>query len=43
MLKVHNLLKRENHLNASQLAAELEVTTKTIYRDIAFMLSLIHI
>ena len=37
MLKIHNLLKGENHHNASQLATELEVTTKTIY------LSLIHI
>tara|TARA_B110000467_G_scaffold152623_1_gene162127 strand:+ start:2007 stop:3008 length:1002 start_codon:yes stop_codon:yes gene_type:complete len=37
MLKIHNLLKGENHLNASQLAAELEVTTKTVYRDITFM------
>ena len=37
MLKIHNFLKGENHPNASQLAAELEVTTKTIYRDIAFM------
>ena len=37
MLKIHNLLKGENHPNAGQLANELEVTTKTIYRDIAFM------
>ena len=37
MLKIHNFLKGENHPNASQLAAELEVTTKTVYRDIAFM------
>ncbi len=37
MLKIHNLLKEERHPNATQLAATLEVTTKTIYRDIAFM------
>ena len=37
MLKVHNLLKAGSHPNATQLASELEVTTKTIYRDIAFM------
>ena len=37
MLKVHNLLKRGLHPNASRLSRELEVTTKTIYRDIAFM------
>ena len=37
MLKIHNLLKGEHHPNANQLATTLEVTTKTIYRDIAFM------
>ena len=37
MLKIHNLLKDERHPNATQLAASLEVTTKTIYRDITFM------
>ena len=37
MLKIHNLLKSGLHPNASCLARELEVTTKTIYRDIAFM------
>ena len=37
MLKIHNLIKSGSHPNATLLARELEVTTKTIYRDIAFM------
>ena len=37
MLKIHNLIKGGSHPNATRLAGELEVTTKTIYRDIAFM------
>ena len=37
MLKIHNLIKSGSHPNATHLARELEVTTKTIYRDIAFM------
>lgn len=37
MLKIHNLIKSGSHPNATLLACELEVTTKTIYRDIAFM------
>ena len=37
MLKIHNLLKDGHHPNATQLAVALEVTTKTIYRDITFM------
>ena len=37
MLKIHNLVKGERHPNATQLATTREVTTKTIYRDIAFM------
>ena len=37
MLRIHNLIKGGSHPNAARLARELEVTTKTIYRDIAFM------
>jgi len=37
MLKIHKLIKGGSHPNATLLAKELEVTTKTIYRDIAFM------
>ena len=37
MLRIHNLIKGGSHPNATRLARELEVTTKTIYRDIAFM------
>ncbi|MBE34089.1 MAG: DNA-binding protein [Opitutaceae bacterium] len=37
MLKIHAALRRGELINSSQLVAELEVTRKTIGRDIAFM------
>ncbi len=37
MLLIHKALQRGGFPNCSQLAAELEVSTKTISRDIDFM------
>ena len=37
MLRIHQLLQAGNYPNASTLAAEIEVATKTIHRDIEFM------
>lgn len=37
MLKIHQLLEAKKFPNATTLASELEVTTKTIHRDIEFM------
>jgi predicted DNA-binding transcriptional regulator YafY len=37
MLQIHQLLAAEKFPNATTLARELEVTTKTIHRDIEFM------
>lgn len=37
MIRIHELLQKGSHTNCSQLAAELEVSTKTAQRDIEFM------
>jgi len=37
MLQIHDIVQRGNYPNATSLSAKLEVTTKTIHRDIAFM------
>lgn len=37
MIRIHELLKNGSHTNCSQLARELEVSTKTAQRDIEFM------
>src|SRR5690606_15865679 len=37
MLRMHAALKAGRHPNASTLAAELEVSRKTVYRDLEFM------
>ncbi|MSU61646.1 MAG: YafY family transcriptional regulator [Pedosphaera sp.] len=37
MLRIHQALQTGGHPNASQLAREFEVSTKSIYRDIEFM------
>jgi predicted DNA-binding transcriptional regulator YafY len=37
MLRIHQALQAENYPNATQLAAELEVSTKSIQRDLDFM------
>ncbi len=37
MLRIHNLLERERFPNCQKLAAEMEVSPKTIQRDIDFM------
>ena len=37
MLRIHQLLQSEKFPNASTLAREIEVATKTIHRDIEFM------
>ena len=37
MLRIHQLLQSEKFPNASTLALEIEVATKTIHRDIEFM------
>ncbi len=37
MLRIHHLLHSGNFPNASTLATEIEVATKTIHRDIEFM------
>ena len=37
MLQIHDMVQRGNYPNATSLSKKLEVTTKTIHRDIAFM------
>ncbi len=37
MLRIHEALQAENALSRQQLASDLEVTTKTVQRDIDFM------
>ncbi|SVA96867.1 uncharacterized protein METZ01_LOCUS149721, partial [marine metagenome] len=37
MMEIHELVKRGNYPNASTLAKKMEVSTKTIHRDIQFM------
>jgi len=37
MMEIHDIVQRDNFPNATSLAKRLEVTTKTIHRDIAFM------
>jgi proteasome accessory factor B len=37
MLQIHQALQRGNYPNATRLARELEVSTKSIYRDLDFM------
>jgi predicted DNA-binding transcriptional regulator YafY len=37
MLRIHQALQSDSYPNASKLAAEIEVATKTIHRDIEFM------
>ncbi len=37
MLRIHAALRKGGYPNASRLAADLEVATKTVHRDIAFM------
>jgi predicted DNA-binding transcriptional regulator YafY len=37
MLRIHQALQSGKHPNASQLAAELEVSSKSIHRDLEFM------
>ena len=37
MMQIHESIKRGNYPNATSLAQKLEVTTKTIHRDIRFM------
>lgn len=37
MLRIHQAIQSGRHPNASQLAADLEVSTKSIHRDIEFM------
>jgi proteasome accessory factor B len=37
MLQIHDMVQRGNYPNATSLAGKLEVTTKTIHRDIGFM------
>ena len=36
-MQIHESIKRSNYPNATSLAQKLEVTTKTIHRDIRFM------
>ncbi len=37
MLQIHDMVQRGNYPNATSLSKKLEVTTKTIHRDIGFM------
>ena len=37
MLQIHDMVQRGNYPNATSLSEKLEVTTKTIHRDIGFM------
>lgn len=37
MLRIHQLIRSGAHPNASRLAAQLEVSTKSIHRDLEFM------
>ena len=37
MLQIHDMVQRGNYPNSTSLSKKLEVTTKTIHRDIAFM------
>ena len=37
MSRIRQKLLRRERFNASTLAAEFEVTTKTVHRDVAFM------
>ena len=37
MLRIHQLIQSGDHPNASSLARDLEVSTKTVHRDIEFM------
>jgi len=37
MLRIHRAMQSGNYPNATALAGELEVSTKSIYRDIDFM------
>ncbi len=37
MLRIHQALQSDHHPNASTLAADLEVSTKSIHRDLEFM------
>ena len=37
MMEIHESVKRNNFPNATTLATKLEVSTKTIHRDIQFM------
>jgi proteasome accessory factor B len=37
MMRIHSVLKAGGHPNATRLADELEVSTKTIHRDLEFM------
>jgi len=37
MLRIHQAIAEGKHPNATRLSADLEVTTKTIYRDVEFM------
>lgn len=37
MLRIHQAIQAGGHPNATQLAAELEVSTKSVHRDIEFM------
>jgi predicted DNA-binding transcriptional regulator YafY len=37
MLRIHQALQSGRHPNAAQLAVELEVTSKTVHRDLEFM------
>jgi predicted DNA-binding transcriptional regulator YafY len=37
MLHIHEVLQAGKYPNATQLAAELEVSTKSVYRDVEFM------
>ena len=36
-MRIHQAIQSRNHPNASVLAADLEVSTKSVYRDIEFM------
>ena len=37
MLRIHQAIQSGNYPNSSKLARELEVSTKSIHRDIEFM------
>ena len=37
MLRIHQALQSSRHPNATSLAAELEVSAKSIHRDLEFM------